>query len=290
MSAPDFLVIGAYKSGSTALHEALRAHPQVFVPERKGPSFFAFDGVERPDRPLPPGTVRDWDDYRALFDPAPATAVRGEVSPEYLANAHAAGRIRVRVPTVRLVAILRNPVERAFSDYLMYVRDGLEPVADFGRALDAQEERRRAGAPTGYYLETGLYGRQLRPYFDAFPRERIQVHLFEDFAADPAAVLRDLFAFLGVDPALGRVPERAVNVSGVPRNALVVAAVRGGRRLAPLLPAAVRRRAKAGLARGLDRPALASEHRRRLAEYYREDVAELERLLGRPLADRWLAT
>ena len=289
MSLPDFLVIGAYKSGSTALHEALQAHPQVFVPAQKGPSFFAFDGVEEPDRPLPPGTVRRWEDYQALFDPAPAGSVRGEVSPEYLANPRAAGRIRERVPGARLVAILRNPVERAFSDYLMYVRDGLEPETDFGRALDAQDERRRAAAPTGYYVETGFYGRQLRPYFEAFPRERIQVHLFEDFAADPAAVLSGLFDFLGVDPALGEAPERAVNVSGVPRNALVAAAVRGGRRLAPLLPAAARRRAKAALARGLDRPALAPEHRRRLVELYREDVAELERLLDRPL-DRWLAT
>jgi hypothetical protein len=289
VSLPDFLVIGAYKSGSTALHEALRAHPQVFVPAQKGPSFFAFDGVEEPDRPLPPGTVRRWEDYRALFDPAPEGDVRGEVSPEYLANPRAAGRIRERVPDARLVAILRNPVERAFSDYLMYVRDGLEPEADFGRALDAQEERRRAAVPTGYYVETGFYGRQLRPYFEAFPRERIQVHLFEDFASDPGAVLRSLFAFLGVDPALGEAPERAVNVSGVPRNAVVAAAVRGGRRLAPLLPSGVRRRAKAALARGLDRPELAPEHRRRLVDLYREDVAELERLLDRPL-DRWLAT
>ncbi|MGH3018659.1 MAG: sulfotransferase family protein [Gaiellaceae bacterium] len=289
MSLPDFLVIGAYKSGSTALHEALRAHPQVFVPPQKGPSFFAFDGVEQPDRPLPPGTVRRWEDYLALFDPAPAGSVRGEVSPEYLASPRAAGRIRERVPDVRLVAILRNPVERAFSDYLMYVRDGLEPETDFGRALDAQDERRRAAAPTGYYVETGFYGRQLRPYFEAFPHDRIQVHLFEDFAADPDTVLRSLFAFLAVDPALGGAPERAVNVSGVPRNALVASAVRGGRRLAPFLPAAARRRAKASLARGLDRPALAPEHRSRLVELYREDVAELERLLERPL-DRWLAT
>src|SRR5919106_535618 len=246
MVLPDFLVIGAYKSGSTALQEALRAHPDVFLPA-KGPSFFAFDEAATDDRPLPAGTVRDWDVYQALFAAAPAYAVRGEVSPEYLANPWACDRIRARVPEAKLVALLRNPVERAYSDWLMYVRDGLEQE-DFATALDAQEERRRAGSPTGYYLETGFYGRQLRPYFGAFPRERIQVHLFEDFAADPGAVMRSLFVFLGVDPDRARVPERAVNVSGVPRNAAVAAAVRGGRRLAPFLPAAVRGRAKAALA------------------------------------------
>ena len=191
--------------------------------------------------------------------------MRGEVSPEYLANPWSCGRIRARVPEAKLVAVLRNPVERAFSDYLMYVRDGDEKD-DFAGALDAQDERRSAGSPTGYYLETGFYGRQLRPYFEAFPREQIQVHLFEDFAADPDAVLGQLLAFLGVDPALGETPERAVNVSGVPRNALVGAAVRGGRRVAPLLPEAVRRRAKSALARGLDRPALDPAVRRRLVE------------------------
>ena len=113
---------------------------------------------------------------------------------------------------------MRNPVERAFSDYLMYVRDGDEKL-DFPAALDEQEERRRAGSPTGYYLETGFYGRQLRPYFEAFPRAQIQVHLFEAFAADPDSVLEPLFTSR-VDPALGTTPERAVNVSGVPRNAL----------------------------------------------------------------------
>ena len=282
---PEFLVIGAYKSGSTAIQEALRAHPQVFLPA-KGPSFFAFDGAPAIDRPLPPGTVRDWDAYRALFAPAPPDTVRGEVSPEYLANPWACGRIRARVPEARLVAVLRNPVERAFSDYLMYVRDGDERL-DFAAALDEQEERRRAGSPTGYYLETGYYGRQLRPYFDAFPRGQIQVHLFEDFAADPDSVLEPIFAFVGVDPALGTTPERAVNVSGVPRNALVGAAVRGGKRMAPLLPEAVRRRAKTALVRGLDRPDLEPELRARLVEVYREDVAELERLLERPLG-HWL--
>ncbi len=230
--------------------------------------------------------MRDWDVYQALYADAPAGAVRGDVSPEYLANPWSCGRIRARVPGARLVAVLRNPVERAYSDYLMYVRDGLERET-FERALDEQEPRRRAGSATGYYLETGFYGRQLRPYFDAFPRVRIQVHLFEDFAADPAAVLERLFGFLGVDPALGETPEHAVNVSGIPRNALVGAAVRGGRRVAPILPEAVRRRAKATLARGLDRPALEPEQRARLVEAYREDVAELERLLERPL-DGWL--
>ena len=112
------------------------------------------------------------------------------------------------------------------------------------------------------------------------------MHLFEDFAADPGAVLASIFAFLGVDPGLGTVPERAVNVSGVPRNALVGAAA-GAASASPRFcrrpcAGARRRRSPAGA-----RPAVPlAGVRGRLDDVYREDVAELERLLERPL-DRW---
>ena len=282
---PDFLVIGAYKSGSTAIQEVLREHPDVFLPA-KGPSFFAFDEAPEIDRPLPPGTVRDWDAYQALFADAPEGAVRGEVSPEYLANPWSCGRIHARVPDAKLVAILRNPVERAYSDYLMYVRDGLEHD-DFARALDS---RTSGVAPARHCLLPR--DRLLRPPAPPLLRRlpaRGGSRCTSSRTSPPTRmpVLESLFGFLGVDPARGSMPERAVNVSGVPKNALVGAAVRGGRKVAPLLPEGVRRRAKAALVRGLNRPALDPADRARLAEAYRDDVAELERLLQRPLG-HWL--
>ena len=191
-------------------------------------------------------------------------------------------------PRRKLVAVLRNPVERAFSDYLMYVRDGDERL-DFGAALDEQDERRRAGSPTGFYLETGFYGRQLRP---TSTRSRASSSRCTSSRTSPPTrtpcSAPDLRASSASTRRSGRRPSGRSTSPASRATPLVGAAVRGGRRVAPLLPEAVRRRAKAALARGLDRPALEPELRARLVEVYREDVAELERLLERPLG-HWLA-
>jgi hypothetical protein len=287
MSLPNFLVIGAYRSGTTTLHDALGAHREIFVPKRKEPSFFAFDGVSPTSSPTYRRSITSLEEYERLFEAAGDENAVGEVSPEYLANPTACPRIKARVPGARLVAVLRNPIERAHSDFLMYVGDGREPDADFGRALGEQEERYRAGLPTGYYVRTGFYGRQLRPFFEAFPQKQIQIHLFDDFARDPVGVLRAVFAFLRVQPGLGPEMVERRNVSGVPRNAAMRALMRVAGRVAPAVPRPLRRPAKALLARGLKRPGLRPEHRRQLAEIYRDDLRELELLLGRSL-EHWL--
>jgi hypothetical protein len=298
---PTFLVIGAYKSGTTSVHHYLAQHPQVFVPRRKEPNYFAFGdvsvavGTGAPARPATPHpaaatSVTRREDYVRLFDGVAGEPAVGEVSPEYLVNERACDAIRRELPDARLVAVLRDPVQRAWSDYLMYRRDGLEPAEDFGRALDEQEERRRQGAPTAWYVESGLYGRQLARYYDAFPAEQISVHLFDDLVRDPDGTMAAVTTFLGVDP----VPLRTVdqlNASGVPRNRALAAVLRSRRWLGPALKAVLPDRLRPGLERvvqrGLDRPAIAPEHRARLIETYQDDVALLGRLTGRDLSS-WL--
>jgi hypothetical protein len=173
----------------------------------------------------------------------------------------------------------------------MYRRDGLEPADDFGRALDEQGERRRRGSPTGWYLESGLYGKQLSRYYDAFSADQISVHLFEDLVRDPDATMGAITTFLGVET----VPLRSVdhlNASGVPRNRVLAAALRSRRWLGPPLKKVLPDRLRPGLERvvqrGLDRPPLTPEHRARLIETYRDDVALVGRLTGRDLSS-WLA-
>jgi hypothetical protein len=299
---PTFLVIGAYKAGTTSVHHYLSQHPDVYVPRRKEPNYFAFGDVAVPvgapaatgptSHPAAAAAVTRREDYVRLFDEVAGERAVGEVSPEYLVNERACEAIRAELPDVRLVAVLRNPVERAFSDYLMYRRDGVEPDADFGRALDQQEARRRRGEPTGWYVETGFYGRQLARYYDAFPREQLDVHLFDDLTTDPDGTMGAIFTFLGVEP----MPLRSVdqyNASGVPRNPLLAAALRSRRWLgAPakkLLPDRWRPALERIVQRGLDRPSLAPEHRARLIDTYGDDVRLLERLTGRDLSP-WLAT
>ena len=299
---PTFLVIGAYKAGTTSVHHYLQQHPEVFVPRRKEPNYFAFGDVAVPvgaratsflaPHPAAASAVTRREDYLRLFDGRQSERAVGEVSPEYLVNERACEAIAAELPGVRLVAVLRNPAERAFSDYLMYRRDGVEPEEDFGRALDQQDARRRRGEPTGWYVETGFYGRQLARYFDAFPREQVDVHLFEDLVRDPDGTMGAIFTFIGVDP----VPLRSVdqyNASGVPRNPVLGAVLRARRWLGPpvkkVLPERARPAVERFVQRGLDRPALAPEHRARLIDTYGEDVRLLERFTGRDLSS-WLAS
>ena len=292
MTLPDFLVIGAYKAGTTSLHEYLRSHPQVFVPARKEPSFLAFDQAEDPEteRRLNPAwsmAVHDLVTYERLFEPARPDQVVGEVSPEYLKHPAAPARIAARLGQVKLVALLRDPAERAYSDFLMYTRDGREDTEDFSVALDRQEQRRAAGMATGQYVTTGFYGEQLSRFYARFAADHIKVVLSEDLRSDRDGVLAELFEFLGVDPSV-QVPPEELNRSGVPVNGAVRAAYVARRRLAPLLrgvvPQGWKRRVDARLQRGLERPEPPARALARLRDIYRDDIGELERLIGRDLS------
>jgi hypothetical protein len=287
---PDFLVIGAYKSGTSALHHALRQHPGVLVP-KKEPNFFAFADGATAGRPIKPGSVLSEKDYLRLFERAGPDKAAGEVSPEYLANPAACPRIAATLPQVRLIAVLRNPVERAYSDYLMYRRDGDEPCERFGDALDQQDDRYARGDRTGYYVRTGFYAAQLRPYFDRFPRQQLHTLLHDDMRADPQRALGGVFRFIGVDPSFTPGDMEPVNVSGIAATRAASAALAVRRRvrnvLRPVVPEAVRLWANRTVQRSLHRPELDPTDRARLAELYRSDVTELGHLLNRDLS-HWL--
>lgn len=292
MIVPDFLVIGAYKSGTTALHHLLRAHPGLYLPARKEPGFFAFAG-ERPlfDHPAATSSVREQADYDALFAGARPGQRLGEVSPAYLAVPAACARIREAAPEVRLVALLRNPVDRAYSDYLMYRRDGLEREEDFLRALDHQAERDPATDPTSHYLDTGRYAEQIDRYLQAFPREQLHVLLHEDLSDDHDATVRALLSFLGVDPTVDLGAQAPSNVSGVPASSAMRLAYalrrRVGTRLRPVVPEGLKRRLDHQLQQRLVREPMPPEARERLIDLYRPDVTRLSTLIGRDLT-AWL--
>lgn len=295
MTLPTFLVVGAYKSGTTALHDLLAAQPDVFVPDVKEPNFFAFDGRPDPANPAFGKAVTDLAGYEALFADVGSATAWGEVSPEYLTNPEAAPRIAARVPEVRLVAILRNPIDRAFSDFSMYVRDGLESERDFGRALDQQDARAARGDLTGFYVSSGFYGRQLQHYLAHFDPAQLHTELFEDFLADRAASLAAILGHLGVDrpPVLPEAVRR--NVSGRPTSALARLGWQVRRGAGPVVRRVVPDRLVAGLtdrvdrvlARGLETMTLDRDSWHRLADVYRDDIGLLAELLGRDLS-RWL--
>lgn len=295
MSLPTFLIIGAARAGSTTLHDCLRQHPQVYVSPIKEPHFFSYEGG-----PLPAGepeaAFRDWvtdaDRYEELFAGASPGTAAGEASVSYLYRPPTAERILRRLPEVRLVAILRNPVERAYSAYSYLRERGSEPYADFETALAAEDSRAENGwSHIWHYKRMGFYGEQLARYYGRFDRRQIHVLTLDDFVADPARETAAVYAHIGVDPSF--VPSTAIrhNVTGEPRWAILrplLTPNRITRRLRPLAAGTFGSAVGRVKQRALVKPGVPLGAARALALDYRADVERLSELLERDLTP-WIA-
>jgi hypothetical protein len=291
---PTFIVIGAARSGTTALYNFLRQHPNVFMSDSKEPNYFAFHegpvAYSGPGAEFVNNSVRDAQTYFNLFAKAPDDSAVGEASPLYLFSPQAPQRIASALPHVRLIAILRNPVEQAYSHYLYARAQMIEPLNDFEAALDAQIERREAGwQPLFQYSDFPRYGAQLSRYRAHFNPESIKLFLYEDFESDPAGVLRQIFRFIGVDDSF--VPDTSLraNRGGVPKSALLQWAVMrpnfASKSFGVLLPMSVRRRIRNMISGGnIERPELPASARARLSGELRDDINLLGKLIDRDLS------
>jgi hypothetical protein len=178
---PDFIIIGAMKSGTTSLYRHLGSHPGVFMSPVKEPNYFV------PRRSWSKGP--DW--YRSLFAGAPPGALLGEASTNYSKGTTFPGVpeiLRTHVPNVKLIYVLRDPLERIRSHY--------------AHAVDHRREQRPPEAaikPRSGYVRTSLYGAELQRYREHFPADQMLVLLTEDLRDDPASLLRRVEVFLGLE-------------------------------------------------------------------------------------------
>lgn len=202
---PDFLIIGAAKCGTTALHNYLGQHPQVFMTEVKEPRFFLVYNNElqkqiniKDNRSIF-NKYDSFDKYASLFANA-ADKVKGESSPQYLAYPHCSAAIKSLKPEMKLIVILRNPVERAYSQFIMHKNWRIEPKSFEEAVFDELKGKRRQLPIDMQYLKCGLYYQQLLPYFDCFSLASFLILKHEDLKFNPQETLRKIFIFLGVEP------------------------------------------------------------------------------------------
>ena len=306
---PDFFIVGHPKCGTTALYETLAAHPQIFLPERKEPRWFASD-LPSPYQPRRDGRPAEtWEDYLALFAGAGEGQLIGEGSTAYIWSKTAAGRIAEAQPGARIIAIMREPAAFLRSLHLQLLQHKSEEVASLREALALEDERRAGRRLTEvnrdwpqvlFYSERVRYVEQLRRFEAVFPSEQVLVLIYDDLLADYDGTVRGVERFLGVAERGAGAPTRAnpsvrrrVGVDNALHEAFFGGggALRSARRAArTVIPAGARRRAFQTLREklvfagpGEADPELMLELRRR----FRGEVKALSDHLGRDLVGEW---
>lgn len=202
---PNFLIIGAPKCGTTSLYHYLGQHPLIELSPIKEPKFFSYcnqslnwEGDLKIIKRIKRSIINKESDYLNLFKDMNAP-YRGEASPNYFHDPIAAKNIYEFDPNFKLIVILRNPVERCYSDWKHNVKMGLEPINNFKKALDLVEVRKKnLEIPYYDYLGKGNYATHLNNYYRFFKPNQLKIILYDTFKRDPQAVCEDILLFLGI--------------------------------------------------------------------------------------------
>lgn len=304
---PSFFLVGAAKSGTTSMSAYLESHPDLFVSVIKEPNYFSqdidvstfrkgysksFDGQDtieaNPFEKRQIAFLRDEELYAQLFRPNNSTVHAGECSTSYLYSESAAKAIHAFNPDSKILVMLRNPAERAFSHYLMAVQMGLEK-RDFLSAFKFDMEKADKGwGVSELYFELGQYAQQLKRFLKVFPEKQVQVILFEDWIQQPKETQESICKFLNVS-IFAALKNEALNESVSPKYPKLHRTVMqsGLKEFAKkILPKQFFDKIK-GRQYKDEKEVLAPNERKYLIDLYREEVLELQDLLKRDLSN-WL--
>jgi hypothetical protein len=311
---PNFFLIGTVKGGTTSLHRYLDQHPEVYLSPIKEVNYFSQEDIHpehfsrdyRHDvdinikaylrsgmkEPVHIAHVTEEADYYQLFSQAGQAKAIGEMSLSYMLYPAAPQRIATQYPHAKIMAMLRDPAERAFSQYVMNLRQGKTLEKNFIREITIDD----AQTPNGWginhqYLYIGKYFEQLQRYYDVFPPNQIRIFLFDDYKRDPAGVVEEMFAFLGVDPTFKADTSEKFNEGGIPKmEKLNYWLHQWGiiNKAKQIVPRKWREPFKKMMFKpGSESPKMTREERAFLVDYYRADILKLEALIGRNLQN-WL--
>ena len=300
MTLPNFLIFGVQKAGTTSIYNYLKQHPQVYFSPRKETNFMCCESARKPElltdeekTGLTKGgrhKIATFEQYEALFAQAGDAIAIGEASPNYLfSHEQAVPNIKTFVPNAKLIAILRNPVERAYSDYLMSVRQ----VVGNRKPLSEQLKTSRASSHT---LLKGLYYEGTKHFLDAFGPEQVKIFLFDDLRRESDQLMKEFYEFIGVDSSFEVSTKKKSQTAEVPKNQALNQLLRtknplregAAKVLRTLMSEERRQKLRSQLisanSQGKEGLPLSDEERRGLEDYYREDILKLQDLLDRDLS------
>jgi len=280
---PSFLIIGAAKCGTTTVYNYLKEHPQVAMCQAKEPRYFAFqDAPPDPSDPIMAESICDPETYRDAFTVNALTRATGEASPIYLAHPDAYRAIHAHNPQMKLIAVLRDPSERAFSHFLMSQRQGFEPENDFIKAIGNPVVRFGNWRRERPYIPYSKYGRDLEKFLSVFPQSQLLVLFSQELKRDPDGTLRKLTDFLEVEPLEPGAPRRD-NVGYAVRQPGLERLIRQANQLgiSRLMPASLKSTLR-GILRKSNKTErrMTPQERRAALDLLIPDIEETERLLG----------
>jgi hypothetical protein len=295
---PSFLVVGAGRSGTTSLHDYLQQHPEIYIPGVKSPSYFYCHSLPQPEGRAHEKVTRnyfvpDTATYESLFDGVQEEKAIGEVSPAYLASMRAIAHIADKIPTVKIVIILRNPVERFYARYVARHRDGLEPLESVEALLEEEcKQPFIRDEAAGTYLSSGFCSHFIEAYMERFTPEQLHLTFYDDLENNAPAYMRKLFEFLEVCPDFETNMLKRENVSGGSiRNPLLRSiwtnSATARVAIRPYAPKGLRDYFFKRITRNVVSKPLDSCTRLKLVGIYRSEIEKLQKLTERNLT-HWL--
>lgn len=291
---PTFLIIGVQKAGTTSIYHYLKQHPQIYMGPKET-NFLFQDWENYPPENQQTKQVRTFERYCELFENAGDEIAIGDVSPNCLFNYQRSTEAILRyVPNAQIIVILRNPAERAYSDYLMHIREALK-----SKTMDLSEQIKYKPKQS-HTLRKGLYYLPVQYLFERFSREQIKIYLYEDLRRDSVKFMQDMYQFIGVDPTFIPNVNNKYQVAAVPKVETINRILQKknpirtfvASTLRLLLPLEKRQAIRSYLIKSNYKqkeksPSLSSELRQELIDYYREDILKLQDLLQKDLSS-WL--
>lgn len=223
---PNFLIVGVAKSGTTSLYHYLKQHPQIFMSSIKEPYFFSFiDQKPNFNGPFDGATneiiITDLKNYEELFRNVNSEKAIGECSNSYLYFPQSAKNIKKYIPNCKIIIILRNPVDRAYSHYMQSKMIGHENLS-FKEAISKEKERLRLNWRWHYqYTSESMYYEQVKRYLELFGKEKVKVYLFDELKNNPFDLIKDIYKFLNVNSNFKPSVDKVYNPSGIVRIRLL---------------------------------------------------------------------
>lgn len=301
MKLPDFMIIGAFKGGNKSLWYYLKEHPEIFMCPIDETRYFSYYGKQinykgPGDTKFNNKSITIFDEYKRLFNGVKNEKVIGESSSIYFYKRETAERIKSIIPEMKFIICLKNPVERAFSNFIQKRRNGEEFIKSFENAL-LQENKRKINnySPAWYYLEKGFYYDCLKNYLEIFNKDQIKVYLFEDIVDNPQNVINNIFGFLEVSKNF--MPDTKVNIDEtfLPKSTHFHSILKHrwviSKNTKNFLPSSLNQKLTLLLKKFWENnkinPQLSVETKTNLLKIYREDILKTQKLINMDLSS-WL--